>query len=78
MNNKDESELNFQILREEDISGLVEAFNFPWTSKEATKEKWEGYYAEQKSDIRAVCIAKVQDEIVYPSWIYSRWSWCNI
>lgn len=56
--------LILQILQEGDIQGLVDTFSFPWTSPKATKEKWEKYYAEQKADIRTVCIAKVQDEFV--------------
>lgn len=69
--NKEEAELSLQTLCEEDVSGLVETFNFPWTSIEATKEKWARYYAEQKANIRIVCIAKVNDEYVgYGSLLY--------
>ena len=42
----------------------MKTFNFPWTSLKATQEKWKKYYAEQKANIRTVCIAKVQDEFV--------------
>ncbi|CDZ81883.1 Acetyltransferase (GNAT) family protein [Candidatus Rubidus massiliensis] len=59
-----ESALSLHILRERDISGLVETFNFPWASLEVTQEKWKKYYAEQNANIRTVCIAKVQDESV--------------
>lgn len=58
------NELSLQILLEGDIPVLVKTFNFPWTSFEATQEKWKKYYAEQKANVRAVCIAKVQDECV--------------
>lgn len=58
------NDLSLQILREGDIPLLVKTFNFPWTSLEATQEKWKKYYAEQKANIRTVCIAKVQDEFV--------------
>jgi GNAT superfamily N-acetyltransferase len=61
---REKNELSLDIIREGDISGLVETFNFPWTSLEATQEKWKKYYAEQKANIRTVCIAKVQDELV--------------
>jgi len=51
-----ENELSLDILLEGDISELVETFNFPWTSLEATQEKWKKYYAEQNANIRTVCI----------------------
>lgn len=60
----DRDKLILQILREEDLSGIINTFNFPWTSLQATKEKWEHYYAEQQRNIRMVCIAKIQDECV--------------
>lgn len=63
MNHK-QDELILQSLQEGDIPGLVETFNFSWTSLEATQEKWKKYYAEQKANIRTVCIAKVQDEFI--------------
>ena len=61
---KEKNELSLHILLEGDISRLVETFNFPWTSLEATQEKWKKYYAEQNANIRIVCIAKMQDEFV--------------
>ena len=57
-------ELILQILREEDLQEIVEIFNFPWTSLEATKEKWDRYYTEQKAHIRTVCMAKVQNKFI--------------
>lgn len=60
----EKNDLSLQILREGDIPVLVKTFNFPWTSLEATQEKWKKYYAEQKANIRTVCTAKVQDEFV--------------
>lgn len=61
---REKNELSLHILLERDISGLIETFDFPWTSLEATQEKWKKYYGEQKANIRTVCIAKVQDELV--------------
>ena len=58
------NKLILQILREEDLSGIINTFNFPWTSLQATKEKWERYYAEQQRNVRTVCIAKIQSECV--------------
>lgn len=62
--NKQWNELILQALQGDDIPRLVETFNFPWTSFEATQEKWKRYYAEQKAKIRTVCIAKVQNEFI--------------
>lgn len=62
MNNR--NNLVFQILQEKDIPEIVDTFNFPWTSLQATKEKWERYYVEQQRNVRTVCIAKIQEECV--------------
>lgn len=62
MNDRDK--LILRILREEDLAGVIKTFNFPWTSLQATNEKWERYYAEQQRNVRTVCIAKIQDECV--------------
>lgn len=82
-----QDKLILQILREEDLPEIIKTFNFPWTSLEATKEKWERYYAEQKANGRTVCIAKVQDKFVgygsllkvseYPGFKSSRISEIN-
>ena len=53
-----------QILQKEDLSGIIKTFSFPWSSLQATQEKWERYYAEQQASIRIVCIAKIGDEFV--------------
>jgi hypothetical protein len=60
----DREKLILQILQEEDLAEIIKTFNFPWTSLQTTREKWERYYAEQKATIRTVCIAKVQDACV--------------
>lgn len=56
--------LTLKILREEDLSNIIKTFNFPWTTFEATKKKWERYFAEQQKNIRIVCIVKIRDEYV--------------
>lgn len=61
---KDRNKLILQILREEDLSEIINTFTFPWTSLQATKEKWERYFVEQQINIRTVCIAKIQNECV--------------
>ncbi len=57
-------QLTLQIFLEEDLQKVIETFNFPWTSPEVNMEKWRRYYAEQKADIRLVCIAKYQDQFI--------------
>jgi ribosomal protein S18 acetylase RimI-like enzyme len=61
---KDRSELILHTLQREDLAGIIKKFTFPWTSLQATQEKWERYYAEQQTNIRTVCIAKIGDEFV--------------
>lgn len=61
---KEKNNLKLRLLQEGDIPRLAETFNFPWTTFEATQEKWKKYCAEQKRNVRKVCIAKMQDEIV--------------
>ena len=56
--------LILQILRENDLQGMIKSFTFPWTTLQTTKEKWERYFAEQQTSVRTVCIAKIQDEFV--------------
>lgn len=58
------NKLILQILRKEDLPSIIQAFNFPWTSLQATQEKWERYYKEQQISIRTVCVAKIDDEFV--------------
>lgn len=58
------NQLILQILQKEDLTDIVKTFTFPWTSLQATQEKWERYYAEQQKSIRTVCIAKIGDECV--------------
>ncbi len=55
MNDRDK--LLLEILREEVSKEVINTFNFPWTSLEATKEKWDRYYSEQKVHIRDGCLA---------------------
>ncbi|MBA3958123.1 MAG: GNAT family N-acetyltransferase [Parachlamydiaceae bacterium] len=56
--------LILQILQEEDLPGIISTFNFPWTSLQATQEKWERYYAEQQRSIRIVYLVKIQNQCV--------------
>lgn len=61
---KDSNKLILQILQKEDLTDIIKTFTFPWTSFQVTQEKWERYYAEQQTNIRTVCIAKIGDEFV--------------
>ena len=61
---KSQDKLVVQALREEDLTSIIETFNFPWTSLQATREKWECYYEENKANIRTVCIAKVKEKFI--------------
>ncbi|MBA3816242.1 MAG: GNAT family N-acetyltransferase [Parachlamydiaceae bacterium] len=43
---------------------MVQTFAFPWTSLNATQEKWERYFAEQQVNTRTVCVAKIGEEFI--------------
>lgn len=58
------NKLILRTFRKKDLIGIIKTFTFPWTSLQATQEKWERYYAEQQTSIRAVYIAKIDDEFV--------------
>ena len=60
----DQDKLILRILQEEDLPGIINTFSFPWTSRQATKEKWERYYAEQQRNVRTICIANIQGKYV--------------
>lgn len=56
--------VNIRQVTLEDIERLVQAFCFPWTSKQKTNEKWNRYFAEQKSGIRTLCLVEKQDHLI--------------
>ena len=58
------NKLILHILQKEDLTGIIKTFTFPWSSLQATQEKWERYYTEQQTNIRTVCIAKIGDEFI--------------
>ena len=58
------NKLILHILRKEDLTGIIKTFTFPWSSLQATQEKWERYYTEQQTNIRTICIAKIGDEFI--------------
>ena len=61
---KDLNKLILHILQKEDLPGIIKTFTFPWSSLQASQEKWERYYTEQQTNIRTVCIAKIGDEFI--------------
>lgn len=61
---KDRNELILYILQKEDLTSIIKTFIFPWSSLQATQEKWGRYYTEQQTNIRTVCIAKIGDEFI--------------
>jgi len=59
-----QKELILHLLQKEDLASLIKTFIFPWSSLQATEEKWKSYYAEQYANLRTVCIAKIGDEFI--------------
>lgn len=59
-----ENKLILVILQKKDLPGIIKTFTFPWSSPQATVEKWGNYYKEQQTNIRTVCIAKIGDEFI--------------
>jgi hypothetical protein len=56
-------EMNDAIIREmqeKDINRLIAAFCFPWSSVQATSNKWKQYYREHKKQIRTVYLLEKQ------------------
>lgn len=53
-----------RTMKEEDINSLINTFCFPWETIQKTTEKWNGYYAEQRTGIRTVCLVETQNQLV--------------
>jgi ribosomal protein S18 acetylase RimI-like enzyme len=51
-------------IEENDVSKMSEIFCFPWSTKEATEEKWNQYFAEHKLGTRTVCLAEKQGHLI--------------
>ncbi len=58
------NKLMLHVLQKEELTDIIKKFTFPWSSFQATQEKWKRYYAEQQRSIRTVCIAKIGDEFI--------------
>jgi GNAT superfamily N-acetyltransferase len=56
--------ISLRQLLAEDINVLASTFCFPWSSIEATTEKWKRYYEEQQKDVRIVCILEKQCQLI--------------
>ncbi len=51
-------------LKKEDLDPLVKTFCFPWSSIEATREKWTRYYDEQLKKIRTVYLLEKEGHLI--------------
>lgn len=58
------SETTIRVMQEEDIHTLIKTFCFPWSSVEATRDKWVDYYKEQQQQIRTVYLLEKQGHIL--------------
>lgn len=57
-------DLTIRAMGEEDIGSLTETFCFPWTTKQATREKWKRYYVEQQNHARTVYLLEAQNQLI--------------
>jgi predicted acetyltransferase len=51
-------------IREKDIDRLTETFCFPWSSAQATSNKWKQYYEEHEKQIRTVYLLERQGRMI--------------
>lgn len=51
-------------MQEKDIDSLIKAFCFPWSSVQATTNKWKQYYGEHQKHIRTVYLLEKQGELI--------------
>lgn len=51
-------------MQKKDIDCLIEVFCFPWSSIEATTNKWKQYYEEHKKQIRTVYLLEKQGQMI--------------
>ena len=60
-----------RALQEKDIGTLIKTFCFPWSSTQATTEKWTHYYREHQKQVRSVYLVEKQGQIIgYASLLY--------
>lgn len=51
-------------MQEKDIETLIEIFCFPWSSIQATRDKWKNYYQEHRKHIRTVYLLEKQMQLI--------------
>lgn len=51
-------------LLQDDIHNLVTDFCFPWSTADATHEKWINYYEEQQDQARIVAIVEQEQQLI--------------
>jgi GNAT superfamily N-acetyltransferase len=60
---EDKSDIVIHTMSKKDIPNIVNSFTFPWSTHEATLEKWNGYFQEQQKNTRTVFLLKKRNEI---------------
>lgn len=64
-------DITIHMLEKADMKLLINDFSFPWSSVQATTDKWTRYYDEQQIQIRTVYMLKKAEKIVgYASLLY--------
>lgn len=67
INSKDKDQVKDAVIRtmeKEDIQTLINNFTFPWSSIQATTDKWTGYYHEHQKRVRTVYLVEKGREII--------------
>lgn len=57
-------DITIRVMQDEDINTLTKIFCFPWSSVEATRDKWVQYYKEHQEQIRTVYLLEKQGHIL--------------
>lgn len=60
----EKEKISVRPMRDEDLVELIKNFCFPWSSVEATTEKWERYYEEHQKGMRTVYLLEKEDELI--------------
>lgn len=57
-------DISIRVMKDEDINTLIKTFCFPWSSIEATRNKWAQYHKEHQEQIRTVYLLEKQGSIL--------------
>ncbi|MDB6081601.1 MAG: acetyltransferase, family [Chlamydiia bacterium] len=61
-----------RTLEKKDINLLISKFCFPWSTIQATTDKWNQYFQQQQKQVRTVYVLEKEKEIIgYASLLYS-------